>query len=161
VRLPSFSIAEVMVIVAIVALDCLATRVRVSPATLPCLICGALPMQCVLVIGLLLLFRQRRLRRKPSPFLVGFEVVGWIGLLVYVAVCFQAPRSLDQHLSSTLSPVVSAIGFQRFSTLDYICQYGAASSYLTAPQLAIALVAGWISHWWTRKTHPERVPTHE
>ena len=47
-------------------------------------------MQIVLVIGLLLMFRRRRRMEKPYPFLIGFEVVGWIGHLIYVVLCLHA-----------------------------------------------------------------------
>jgi hypothetical protein len=154
-RSPRISIAEIMVIVAIAALDCLAIRVR-SVLILYPLIFGGLPMQIALVIGLLILFRQRKRGDKPFPFLMGFEVVGWVGLLVYVAVCFQAPQSLDQHLSHTLGPVVSALGFQRFAA-DFILRCGIALTYLTMLQLIPALVAGWICLWWSKRSHTEPV----
>jgi hypothetical protein len=143
-----------MVIVAIAALDCLAIRVRALLILYP-LVFGGLPMQIALVIGLLILFRRRKRGDKPIPFLMGFEVVGWAGLLIYVAVCFQAPQSLNQHLSHTLGQIVRAITspIQR-SAADYICRFAIATVYLTLLQLIPALVAGWICQWWSRKTPP-------
>jgi len=144
-RIPSFSIAEIMAIVAFAALDCLEIRAARSSPTLRCLIFGSLPMQNALLVGLLLMVQRRRRMEQPLAFLVGFEAVGWISLLIYVAVCVQATESLTWHLTCTLTPLLSATGFPPYSTADYICRYGLAMSYLTAPQLVTALVAGWIN----------------
>ena len=117
-------------------------------------------MQSVLVIGLLLMFHRRRRVRKPVPFLLGFEVVGWIGHLVYVALCLQAARSLDRHMVAILAPLLNPTGAS-LARLDWILRFTLGMTYLAAPQLAVALVGGWISHRWWKQTHPERVPTHE
>jgi hypothetical protein len=163
VRLPSFSIADLMVIVAIVALDSLAIREAITEAQgtpiLVFLVLGGLPMHSVLVIGLLLMLRRRKLGREPVPFLIAFEVIGCVCLLVYVVLCFQSGRLIDTHLDDTLGPVLRATGFQPFSAPDWIIRVGLAMSYLTAPQLAIALVGGWFSQRWWKRTHPETVPT--
>jgi hypothetical protein len=156
-----FSIAEMMAIVALVALDCLAIRVSHSSLAAENAVFVVLPMQSVLAIGLLLMLRRRRRTEKPLPFLVGFEVVGWTCLLICVAVCVRAPESVDRHLTYILTPLVDAIGFQQFSTPDLICRYSIAMTYLSAPQLAVALVAGWISQRWWKQTHPETVPRNE
>ena len=156
---PSFSIAEMMAIVGIVALDCLVIRMaRWGPAT-PYLVFGGPLMQIALVIGLLMMFRRRKRMEKPYPLLVGFEVGGWVGHLIYVVVCLHAPSSIDRHLRDTLGPLLQATGFQRFSTPYMIFGFILGISYLTAPQVAIASVAGWISQRWWRQTHPERAPT--
>jgi hypothetical protein len=159
VKRPSFSIADMMVIVAVVALDCLVARQPIT--TLLFLGLGGLPMQIALVIGLLLIFRRRGRTQKPSPFLVGFEVVGWICLLIYVVLCLQAVRSIDRHLSDTLGPLIRATGLRPFSTPDMIWRVVLVTIYVTALQVAIALVAGWINQRWWRQTHPEAVPTIE
>ena len=161
VKRPSFSIAEMMAIVAIVALDCLAIRVTQPAPSLVFLALGGLPMQIALVIGLLLMFRRRRLE-KPFPFLIGFEVVGWICLLIYVVLCFQIPgRSIDRHLGETLGPMLRATGLEPFSTPDMICRFSLLLTYLSAPQLAIALLAGWFSQRWWKQAHPEPAPAGE
>ncbi len=166
-RLPYFSIAEMMAIIVIVALDCVEIRMGQASPSLRCLIFGSMPMQNALMIGLLLMFQRRRLTEKPPPFLIGFVAVAGISLLIYVAVCVRASEALTWHLTCTLTPLLSATGFQPYSTADYVCRYALATSYLTAPQLATALVAGWIyERWWTETKcdltpsprPPERVP---
>ena len=151
---PSFSIAEMMVIVAIVALDCLVIRMARWGQAIPYLVLGGPLMQIALVIGLFIMIRRRRRIEKPLPFLVGFEVGGWVGHLIYVVLCLHAPSSIDRHLFDTLGPLLRGTGFQRFSTPYMICGFILVISYLTAPQLAIALVAGSINQRWWRQRHP-------
>jgi hypothetical protein len=148
VMFPRWSIAEIMAIVAMAALDCLAIRLKGSNSTLRFLIVGGLPMQTVLLVGLLHMYRRRR--EKPSLFLVGFEVAGWMSLLIYASVCVRANESLTWHLSYSLMPLLNATGFRSYSMADYLWRYGIAMSYLTAPQFATALVAGWINQRWSK-----------
>jgi hypothetical protein len=155
VKRHSFSIAEMMAIVAIFAVDCAAIRLRADQSILV----GGLPMQSALVIGLLLVFRWRRRGDKRLPFLVGFEIGGWIASVIFLAVCVFAPISLDQHLRHILAPFLRATGFEPFSLAYMACILITATSYLTAPQLAAALFAGWISQRWWKQTHPEPVST--
>ncbi len=160
VKRPSFSIAEMMAIISIVALDCVAIRAG-SPLTVYSLAFGGLPMQLVLVIGLLLVLPRRRQHERELPFLTGFEVVGWVGHLIFVAVCVQAAPSLDRHMVHTLTPLVAAKRFQSNGAADLTCRIGIGMSYLTALQMVPALVAGLISQWWRGKAHPETVPCNE
>jgi hypothetical protein len=161
VKRPSFSIAEMMAIIAIVAMDCLIIRATQSNVTLVYVTLGGLPMQGALVIGLLLMYRRRRRLEKPLPFLIGFEVIGWIGHVIYVLLCIQAARRIDVHLLNTLEPLLRATGFQRFSTPDWIIWTGLAMFYVTAPQWAAALFAGWLTQRWWKQTHRQTVSTHE
>jgi hypothetical protein len=157
VKRPSFSIAELMVIVAIVALDCLAIRFGAHAGVLV----GGLPMQSALVIGLPLVVRWRRCEDMRLPFLIGFEVGGWISSVILFAVCVFVLRSFDEHLSHVLEPFLRGSGFAPFSTPDMIVRITLGACYVTAPQLAIALAAGLISQRLCKRTHSEPVPTHE
>jgi len=71
-----------------------------------------------------------------------------MSVVIYVAVCVRATQVLTWHLSVTLSPWLSVTGFPPYSPADLICRYGLAMLYLTAPQLAAALVAGWLYERW-------------
>lgn len=159
-RSPRISIAEIMVIVAIVAVDCLAIRGTPDQVLYP-LVFGGFPFQIALIIGLQVLFGRRKRGDKSLPFLMGFEVVGWISLLVYVAVCFQAPMSLDQHLSRTLGPVLNAIGEPRSPTAHTVCRFGTAMAYLMMLQLIPTLIAGWVWTRLSRKTLSNCDASHE
>ena len=158
--LPSFSIAEMMVIVAIVALDCLVLRVAIDIG-IPYLILSGSPMQIALVIGLLFMFRRRRQTEKSSSFLIGFEVVGWMGHVIYVVLCVQAVGEMDRHIGATPWTLLRAIGWSPLFDHNILFIYCVTISYVTAPQLAAALFAGWLTQRWWKRTHPETVPTHE
>lgn len=160
----SLSIEEMMAIVGIVALDCLVIRVGRSPQSGPYLILGGLPLQSALVIGLFIMIRRRRRIEKLLPFLFGFEVVGWTSHLIYVAVCVLAANSIDNYRDNSLDILNSLLGginARITSVLGVITLCGIVTSCLTAPQLAAALVAGWVSQRWWRQTHPEPVATIE
>ncbi len=160
-RVPSFSIAELMAIVAIVALDCLAIRATQGSLTMPYLLVGGSPMQIVLAIGLLLMLRRRRRMEKSLSFLVGFEIVGWISLLLYVDFCFRAPLVIDQQLKQALNPLLGATGSGPFSLPVMIYRILLVMVCLTVPQLTVASIAGWFSQQLWKRTQPETVQTHD
>lgn len=155
----SLSIADMMVIVAVVAIDCLLIRLANSGSAIPFLVFGGSLMQIGLVIGLLLILRRQRRMETPYPFLVGFEVVGWSGHLSYAVLCLRSANWIDEHLRAILTPLLNVTGFSRFSTPGMIWIFILGISCLTAPQLAPALVGGWISQKWTKQIHPHQVPT--
>ncbi len=128
-----------------VALDCLLVQAGLPGLTLALLAIGGSLMQLALVIGLVLMFRRRRRMDGPVAFLIGFEVGGWISLLIYTVLCRQTARSIDGYLGETLAPLLRATGLQRFSTADLVLRVGLAAAYETAPQLAAAVIGGWIS----------------
>jgi hypothetical protein len=155
---------EMMAIVGIVALDCLVIGVGRSPQSAPNLILGGLPLQSALVIGLFLMIRRRRRIEKPLPFLFGFEVVGWTSHLIYVAVCVLAANSINNYRANSLDILDSLLGgthAQITSVVGVITICGMLGSCLTAPQLAAAVLAGWISQRWWKHTHPEKVAINE
>lgn len=157
----SLSIEEMRAIVGIVALDCLMIWVGRSPQSGPYLILGGLPLQSALVIGLFIMIRRRRRIEKPLPFLFGFEVVGWTSHLIYVAVCVLAANSIYNYMDNSLDILNSLLGATHpriTSVVGVITICGIVTSCLTAPQLAAAVLAGWISQRWWKHTHPEKVP---
>ncbi len=160
-RLPSFSIAEMTAIVAIVALDCPVIRVANSVPAIPLFVLGGLPMQFVLVIGLLVVLERRRRMQESSPFLLGFEIFGSIGHLIYVAFCVRAALSIDTHLVKILTPLLNTTGFKRFSAPDMVVRIILGLSYLAGPQLAIALAGGWIRQPSRKRIDSEPVPVHD
>ena len=161
---PSFSIAEMMAIVAVVALDCLAIGLGRSPQSGLYLILGGLPLQCALVIGLFVMIRRRRRIEKPLPFLFGFEVIGWTSHLIYVAACVLAATSIASYMDNVFDILDRVLGPNHVRITSMVGVFticGLVASCLTAPQLAAALVAGWGSRRWWRQTHPEPVATIE
>jgi hypothetical protein len=81
-RLPRCSIADVMALTALVALDCLAWRDGYAPPfTLLRLL--LLPSLNVLIVATYLLMRGIRWRAL-AHFMAGFVVVGWLSMLWFV-----------------------------------------------------------------------------
>jgi hypothetical protein len=161
VKVLSFSIAEMMVIIAVVAMDLLVIRVANSALAIPLFVLGGLPMQISLVIGLLLVLRRRRRTEKLSPFLAGFLVVGWIGHLIYAVLCIRAASLINMRLGDILNPMLNATGFQRFSVLDLIPRLTLGSFCLSGPQVALGLVGGWIGYRWSKTTTRGPETAHE
>src|SRR4051794_31380971 len=73
------SIAALMAVVVLVALDCVAIRTPLSgrSVTAGMLVLGGLPMANILAAGLVPLLPDRSGRCGCHRWLVGFEVVGW------------------------------------------------------------------------------------
>ena len=145
---PRVQIAELMAVIAIVALDvatvqALLTTATHSPAEAWSVILGALPMANILTAGLLVAHR----RRSTPPILFGFELFGVFALInfIYVAVLlngllklylfvsFRPLASLAGNLFSLPFPVVSILGIYSFEVI-----------MLLLPQLGFALLGGFL-----------------
>jgi hypothetical protein len=106
---------------------------------------GALPMAFILFHGLVVGCSDIVRRGRCRPFLLGFEFVGWAMVLAYVsfmAVEFQAGfrpvarlAPLTEHALGLPVFYLSKPKVVAFQTL-----------VLTAPQLVVALVGGWVTH---------------
>jgi hypothetical protein len=130
--------AGLMAAALIIALDCAVARSPLSgrPLTVILLLLGGLPMGNVLVVGLLPLIRNLHARREQNPWLVGFEVAGWAGLLLFASIAVYHPDPLRETIVQSLGST-RALGNHAF--LATIC------SALLLPQLALALLGGWLN----------------
>jgi len=106
---PRFSIAGLMAVVLLVALDCMCIKLfmdRPYPGTIDeHLLFGALPMANVLAIGLGSLWNKRRSSTPWSSFLRGFEVCGAVALFCYVWWAVLWPMTLNAFLNFVLGPL--------------------------------------------------------
>jgi hypothetical protein len=161
VKLPSFTIAEMMVIIAIVAVDLLVIRAANSGPAIPLFLVGGSPVQIALVIGLLLVLRRRRRAEKPTSFLAGFLLAGWIGHLIYAVLCIRAAGPIDMELGNILNPTLNATGFRLFSVLDLLPRLTLGSLCLSGPQFAFAFIGGWIGDRWSNTISRASVTNHE
>jgi hypothetical protein len=146
VRRFRYSIAEMMAAVALVALVAFERRVIQNPlsgrtVTEAMLLLGGLPMANILAAGLLILLRDRWRRRVYLPWLVGFEVVGWTALCLYASIAYHHPDALRETVVHALSPLVPP-GDQAFIV--------AVMATLGLPQLAVALLGGWLNRLFHR-----------
>ncbi|MGO9464492.1 MAG: hypothetical protein ACLQIB_08985 [Isosphaeraceae bacterium] len=136
-----FSIAEMMVVVMIVAMD-LGTFRLLGPVYGPWLhqlleliIAGALPLANMLAIGLLYAFHQRSRHNNIPPSLVRFEVWGWAALVAWIGcfALFTEPihNVADRLAKSIISPNTS------LSALAFLALL---IGFLLLPPLSVALV---------------------
>ena len=136
-----FSIAEMMVVVLIVAMDLSALRLLMNPfwawqrQLIELIVVGALPMANILAAGLVYGFHQRSAHGKIPPSLVRFEVWGWAALLAWTGcfVFFTEPihSAADRVAKSLILP---------HTLLGGIVFLAILVGLLLLPPLAVALV---------------------
>jgi hypothetical protein len=155
--MPRFGIAGIMGLVALVALEIGAVRAvyhDYSPDHGPwrlsisnrtrtqreMLIRGTLPMANILAIGLMIGHR----RRSSQPFFVGFMAVGGLALFVYSGwAWFVFPR---HYLYNDLSHLIQHHWLiPEFIGSRHALRQIATSILLVGPQLAMAMVGGFVS----------------
>jgi hypothetical protein len=143
-KLPRFSIASIMTIIVIVALDLAAIRALDGTSTVigGLIVFGSMPMASILVLGLPSLVRALVGRGQIRPFLIGFEAVGWTVLLIYTGSAILFPDSVAEHLSKAIQllPI-------DFNTPFWQGWQGIIGEMLIVmiPQLVIALIGGWLN----------------
>jgi hypothetical protein len=144
VRPPRFPIVWVMVFVALAALEFGAIRAVTDyrGATRDSLVVGALPMANFLVVGLLIGHRRRGSRR----FLLGFELFGATALTLYIAMAILFTDELGQsYLEPAIKPLRATIGRTGWTTSRLLIAYFMLSLWACLPQLAFALIGGFLS----------------
>jgi hypothetical protein len=142
-KLPRFSIAWIMAIIVIAAIDLAAIRALDETNTVigPLIIIGSMPMASILILGIPNLVRGSTGRGKIRPFLVGFEGVGWTVLLVYTGSAILFAESVAEAIDLSAYFLMSLIGvdtFQLFGLFVLVL-------LLLLPQMFVALVGGWLN----------------
>ena len=103
---------------------------------------GVPPMVGVLACGLLPLIRGLR-RGQCPPSLVGFEVFGVLGLLLYLTCAVWFPEWIGRYLDITLSPLAG-----HFNNFDNEASDSVIlllfPPFLLLPQILLALLGGWL-----------------
>jgi hypothetical protein len=144
VKLLRLTISSLMAVVLLVALDVWACKALLlrgplffpDPDLADLIVVGALPMANVLAIGLFTVLGSRHQHKRNRPGLVGFEVGGLAGLLVFLACSLSMTHSLHEGVGQGLR----AIGLGPPGPGFLVC----ALTLLLAPQLALALLGGWL-----------------
>jgi hypothetical protein len=156
------SIAEVMTLVFLAALDVRAIRsclFQEGGTTDLLLSTGGMLMLNVLGVGLL--FLRRKLRsRESAPFLMGFEIGGGLALLFYVGSSVLFPVLLLNHFKTVFAPLIAHMASSRIGRSGYFvtCLELLVMAYFTALLSGPALIAGWYAR--RRKRHVlARVPS--
>ncbi len=150
-KVPRFRIAWIVVAVAIAALDFAAIRALSGWGHR--LLLGALPMANVLAVGILLGQQSPR----SHPFLLGFEAFGAMALAFYVALVGFFPDSYEpigSYLALLIEPMEKFIGRNRPFILIPIA-YFVAVIMLGWPQVAFALIGGFLSRRFSKAEQPD------
>jgi hypothetical protein len=135
-----------MVGVAIAALDFAAARTLLDVRPIPLgewLILGALPVTNILEFGLLVALRRPRSR----PFLLGFEIVGALALLLYVFLSTLSGGALLRDFY--MEPLIGSFNrtmHARYHPLVAIpVMVSVGVVVMSLPQLVFALLGGFFS----------------
>lgn len=140
-RMLRFSIADLMGLTLLAALDCLAfltVDAREDTAYFG-LFFGVLPLANVLVVGLVVLARKRR-RGGPAVSLAGFQVAGWMVLALHALWALRAPdawRTTFLPMENRLIPLVRSR-----PPVGWGLAMGAYMAILVLPQLLAASLVG-------------------
>ena len=143
----------VMVIVAVVAIDLGAVRgvfakSDINTNFIAMFILGTVPMANVLVAALFAGHQCRRYR----PFLRGFEASGATALVIYVAAIWSSSWAIERiFLHPLLQPLHDNLTSKPNQTLweftiGFIVILISGAAILALPQLAFALIGGFIFH---------------
>jgi hypothetical protein len=146
-RRPRFSIAELLIVVLIIAIDCAALRVALRSDEPRWILMGlgAAPMGALLAIGLLIQARQVRCRDWVSPALIGFEVLGGLALLNFTASSLVLPKAVAEGTDPTLDSITWILGEWGLGPYpaDSIIEYTRAIVLFLLPQLLFAAFSAW------------------
>ena len=151
-KLPRLSIANLMAVVALIAIDI--SLIKSQDWYSLILLAGFLPLANILAISGLAAIRGALWRNEVTPFLFGFQVSGWTALFVYTIISnypsFVATSLMDLQLrledlicdNLVSLRLISRMGLSDHDKAIYLASLGFV--YLV-PQLLIALAGGWIS----------------
>jgi hypothetical protein len=135
-----YSIACLMALVAVVAIDCAVVRAPLSgrPVTEQLMIMGGLPMANTLAAGLLpfLIRPGLEMASTRNQFWRGFETVGWSALLLFSLNAVLHPEEVRVLAVQALWSFRSS-GSTVFALL--------VSAALSLPQVLLALIGGWLN----------------
>lgn len=149
-NLPRFSIAWIMAIIVIVAIDFAAIRAVDGTNTLVggLIAIGSIPMAGILMLGIPSLIKGLSGRGKVRRFLNGFEGLGWTSLFVYTGSSILFPESIAGQFESVLNSLVKVMGWDAADTSDPSWQLFllfVGILILLLPQSVIALIGGWLN----------------
>jgi len=152
---PHVSIAGLMAAVAAVAVDVTVWRsIYASGSNSQSAFfyaCGVLPLASLLImVGLFSLpglLREGRL----SPFVFGFEAVGWVVVFAFISWYSIAEHAVIGYASAIAAPIRPLI-FSYFETAPdwakFCGEFGFATVLFSLPQLLLALLGGWAAGYY-------------
>jgi hypothetical protein len=145
-RVPRFSIALLMLVVLVAAIDCVAVPAGLGGAageSAVAALFGSLPMANVLMLGALPLVQGPPGRAPARPFLAGFELFGWGAVGLQCLLSFLAPDLIAAYVELLLQPVgagLEAIGLGSDPVLDGLLELATILAAFLVPQVFFALM---------------------
>jgi hypothetical protein len=154
VKVLRFRIGWLMAIVALFAIDLAVMRLCVFcntpvPQIIQLLTYGALPMANVLAGGLMI----SKWRLGKHPFLLGFEVFGAAAVALYCAAAILFDQELVRYARLGVDLYRQIVGrefdevnIMGFTNLNFLFVLSIAMLMLGLPQVALALIGGFLFH---------------
>jgi hypothetical protein len=144
-KMPRFSIAWVMTVIVIAAVDSAAFPWLLMTNSVICwlLILGSIPMASILMFGIPSMARGFFGRGGIQPFLVGFERVGWTILLIYTGGAILLPQSVSKTTDLFSEFILKSV--LRLDAYDTLYNLVSTILILLLPQLVAALIGGWLN----------------
>jgi hypothetical protein len=113
--------------------------------------CGVVPMASLLVMVALLQVPKLIRGAALSPFVVGFEVLGWTAVLLFVT-CYSVTPSRVEAMINFIGTYTQPIFARYLSASDVpdwlglLIEFGACDIIFSLPQLVLAISGGWLTH---------------
>jgi hypothetical protein len=147
-----FPIAGLMAAVAAIAINLAVMRSfdETKPESLPHLFfaCGVTSMASLLIlVGLASLPNLVRGGRL-SPFVFGFETLGWVAVFAFVTVYSMTPASLlafTEWIGTWTRPILIPLTEHSPRWVQMSAELGFGTVLFSLPELIIALLGGWVA----------------
>ncbi len=157
--LPRISIAVLMVIVVIIAVDIATIRelmhsnwqitvktMAITTIGIVVFALGVLPMASLLAIAAVIGFPKRSRGGVISSRLLGFQLFGWASVALFIILSVISTSSVITHVEVIVLTILPLLaGAIRMPEWASLClELGLASILFTVPELLIALFGGWL-----------------
>ena len=110
--------------------------------------CGAMPMASLLTLVALIATPSLLRRGLVSPFVVGFEAVGWAVVFTFMTCYSVAPWALLSYaelIGAYTRPVFERYLADTPNWVGFYVELGAGVIIFSPPQLLVALLGGWLT----------------
>jgi hypothetical protein len=157
--IPRYRLNRLVVLIALAALNFGAIRALyydlrtgMNANRLDVFALGVLPMANVLAVGILIALWRRRSR----PYLQGFLAFGSVALVLYLIVwTFFADEWVRFYVFLVLNPLRKVVGYLEPPVINSIFYSVAVVVLLGWPQLAFALIGGFLSRRFRKTEQPD------
>jgi hypothetical protein len=163
-RNPRGSIARHLGWLVLVVLNCAVVEelYRATDNKLSLVLLGLLPVVIVLVIGLSNLLPDPSAQVAGRSFWVGFEVFGWLAVILFSAVCWWRIGRVASYIDVSVAPMRTLFrrwGYDSPRARAPFLEAVVAMLALALPQLSFAVIGGLMNRMARAEVEPRRPPT--